>query len=185
LVCCVSLSSHFILLSRVKINIESGPVKAARSVSVKDFFDDVSYLYNQRLKNNNVNLEAPEEFPSDWIIKCKIVPLGQVVYNLVSNALDAISEHENPWVRINVEEKGDELEFSVTDCGNGITKEAEEKIFQPFFTTKEVGKGTGLGLAISQGTLEEMGSSLKIDHDCENTRFYFRIKKERQLIKTA
>ena len=67
------------------------------------------------------------------------------------------------------------MEFRITDAGLGIDPTEAERIFNPFFTTKEVGAGTGLGLSISKGLIEEMGGMLELNHDFENTQFVIRI----------
>jgi two-component system NtrC family sensor kinase len=54
------------------------------------------------------------------------------------------------------------VEIFFSDTGCGIKREDNEKIYDPFFTTKEVGKGTGLGLSITYGILQEHGGSMKI-----------------------
>jgi signal transduction histidine kinase len=77
---------------------------------------------------------------------------SQVVANLVVNALDACEEnwHDGSAVTVSLTSSPEGLGLEVTDNGVGIAKELQEKIFEPLFTTKEVGKGTGLGLAIIQ-----------------------------------
>jgi signal transduction histidine kinase len=77
---------------------------------------------------------------------------SQVVSNLVVNALDACEEHPSPESAVTVvlESTENELRLEVSDNGVGIPKALQEKIFEPLFTTKDVGKGTGLGLAIIQ-----------------------------------
>ena len=54
----------------------------------------------------------------------------------------------------------EELEIEVSDNGIGMTEEIQSKIFNPFFTTKEVGRGTGLGLSISHGIVQDHGGSI-------------------------
>jgi signal transduction histidine kinase len=70
-----------------------------------------------------------------------------------------------------VEIRGGKLRVSVTDSGPGIPKGVVAKIFQPFFTTKEIGRGTGLGLAVSRGLVEEQGGRLFLDENSSQTRF--------------
>ncbi|MDV7396553.1 HAMP domain-containing sensor histidine kinase, partial [Arthrospira platensis SPKY1] len=57
-------------------------------------------------------------------------------------------------LRVFLKEKGDDVEIHIQDQGTGITEENMEKIFTPFFTTKEVGKGTGLGLPLCYGIVK-------------------------------
>jgi signal transduction histidine kinase len=74
----------------------------------------------------------------------------------------------------------DWLDIHVTDSGNGVPIEAQAKIFQPFFTTKEIGKGTGLGLSISSGIIQSHNGELKIDNLCPNTCFVIRLPKKQK-----
>jgi len=61
-------------------------------------------------------------------------------------------------------------ERSATGSGRGIPEKIRDKLGQPFFTTKVVGQGTGLGLS-TRGIVEAHGGSLRLDPDCEHTRF--------------
>jgi signal transduction histidine kinase len=70
------------------------------------------------------------------------------------------------------------VEISVTDSGKGIPPEIREQVFNPFFTTKDIGKGTGLGLSVSKGIIESHHGMISIDAKCPNTRFIVRIPKK-------
>jgi PAS domain S-box-containing protein len=109
---------------------------------------------------------------------CRIVQLGQVLMNLLSNAVDAVTGQEDAWVELKVEDQGGWILFSVTDSGKGIPWNIAEKIMQPFFTTKGVGKGTGLGLSIASSIIKGHGGLLWIDFASPNTCFRFRIPKQ-------
>ncbi|WP_369676835.1 sensor histidine kinase, partial [Enterococcus faecium] len=73
---------------------------------------------------------------------------------------------------------GDAVEFAVTDSGRGIPMAIREKIFDPFFTMKAVGKGSGLGLSLARTIVVDHGGSLVIDETCPHTRFVVRIPKK-------
>ena len=76
----------------------------------------------------------------------------QVLTNLEKNAIEAMPDGGE--LKVLLKEKGSEVEIHIEDQGVGITDENMEKIFTPFFTTKEVGKGTGLGLPLCYGIVK-------------------------------
>ncbi|UWR20981.1 ATP-binding protein [Sulfitobacter sp. S190] len=88
------------------------------------------------------------------------VRLGQVFVNLVTNALDAMADQSERALRIIVE-TGERVTVSVADCGPGIN--APEQMFDPFYSTKEVGaaKGLGLGLSISYAIVHSLGGEIR------------------------
>ncbi|MBU2498605.1 MAG: PAS domain S-box protein [Proteobacteria bacterium] len=88
--------------------------------------------------------------------------LKQVFLNLVKNAVEAMEDGGN--LRIDSQRTGDMVEITITDDGCGIPRENIEKIFAPFFTTKE--KGSGLGLSISKSIIEDHpGSSFTLESE--------------------
>jgi len=106
------------------------------------------------------NLRVHRRYDWNESVMCFPDLLGQVVMNLVGNAMDALGPGGgNVWI---VVERDDDLVcIRVRDDGPGIPPEARRRVFTPFFTTKPPGVGTGLGLAISReimalhrGTLE-------------------------------
>ena len=96
--------------------------------------------------------------------------ITQVLVNLIVNAAQAIEE--SGMIRVGSRVKDDNVEVWVEDNGGGIHPEHLSKIFNPFYTTKEVGKGTGLGLAISHRIMAEHGGSIDVESKLgEGTRF--------------
>ena len=95
----------------------------------------------------------------------------QVVLNLLTNAKDAIEEKsQNKDINLNFEKKiqlrsynkNENVIFEIEDNGVGIEEEVLDKIFQPFYTSKEIGRGTGLGLSISYGIIKEMKGTISV-----------------------
>lgn len=97
--------------------------------------------------------------------------LQQLLLNIILNSIHAIEDQrqQNPnlaqdhFIEISACYKENDLcHFSIQDSGCGIPPENIDKIFKPFFTTKEVGKGTGLGLAMVAKLVEEMGGKVSV-----------------------
>lgn len=85
----------------------------------------------------------------------------QVALNLVNNAVDAITPPGVISVSTFTEDA--HVCLSISDTGKGIELEEIEKIFMPFYTTKEVGKGTGLGLSVSYGIVKSFGGDISVE----------------------
>ena len=129
----------------------------ARSVKddEKDIYD-LKDIINQviLISNNEVKYVATTEISlhEDCIFCCNKVQIGQVFINLLVNAAQAIksqNRHEMGTIKIFAEKDPQSITVHFADDGPGIPEENILKIFDPFYTTKEIGQGTGLGLSIS------------------------------------
>ena len=90
--------------------------------------------------------------------------LQQVILNIVNNSVDAIG-HKSGRISVTTRLEEGGITIMLSDNGSGMTPEQMEKIFLPFFTTKEDGKGTGLGLSVSYGIIESLGGKIKVTSD--------------------
>lgn len=102
---------------------------------------------------------------------------AQISQVLLNNAFDAVSGTAGAWLELSVSEEPDWIQFAVEDSGDGISAEIRATMFQPFFTTKEVGKGTGLGLRISMGIMQGHRGALTLDENLSRTRLLLRLPK--------
>lgn len=103
-------------------------------------------------------------------LTCHLGELNQVFLNLLINAGQAIED--NGRIGVDSQFCDGEIIVCISDTGNGIPQEKISRIFEPFYTTKEVGQGTGLGLAISYGIIEKHGGRIEVDSkEGEYTRF--------------
>lgn len=141
---------------------------------------EVSIPENIRLINNVAN--------SQMQVRGDINQLQQVVMNLLNNARDAVGDVHDPEIAIGLEEVGVDEAFarehpdiraerfariSISDNGTGIREEEIGHIFDPFFSTKEVGKGTGLGLSMAYGAIQSHGGVLTVESQVgKGTTFY-------------
>jgi len=112
--------------------------------------------YKNRIEIIKNYAELPE-------VDCFPGQINQVFMNLLSNAIQAIPETGKIFLSTKV--AGDMVKISVKDTGGGMTEEVRKKIYDPFFTTKEVGKGTGLGLYISYGIIEKHNGKIEVFSD--------------------
>lgn len=105
--------------------------------------------------------------------------LNQVWTNLISNAVDAM--HGCGVLTVSTRREGDSVLVVVADNGPGIPAEVQERIFQPFFTTKAAGQGTGLGLEISRRiVVARHGGEIEVESKPGDTRFTVRLPLKRK-----
>lgn len=143
-------------------------------VSLKDFsrmdrlnFDDVDLhrcidstlnIAHNRIKHSAKVIKDYGQLP---LVSCASGQINQVLLNIIVNAGQAIEGFGE--IVISTRAHGDKVSISIQDNGRGMSAEVRKKIFQPFFTTKDVGKGTGLGLSISEKIIRQHNGEILID----------------------
>jgi C4-dicarboxylate-specific signal transduction histidine kinase len=90
------------------------------------------------------------------------IQLEQVLINLLTNARDAVLPAGQKVIHVETAVRGERVELQVWDTGPGIPAGLEQRIFDPFFSTKEVGEGTGLGLSITYGIIKEHQGTITV-----------------------
>jgi signal transduction histidine kinase/ActR/RegA family two-component response regulator len=125
-----------------------------------DLADVISDTYQiiDRVFDKNIIIELSLE--NDLLVKGNQALLGQVFMNLFTNARDAMPDGGK--LRIGAKKTGNKVVSIVSDTGHGMDKETLGKIFDPFFTLKEVGKGTGLGLSTTHGIVEQHNGTISV-----------------------
>jgi len=106
-------------------------------------------------------VEVEEDFePSLAFTLGDAQQLQQVFLNILNNAYDAVQESgQRGHIRISTKQRGESVEVAISDNGTGIVD--PQRIFDPFYTTKQVGKGTGLGLSICYGIVRAHGGEIQ------------------------
>ncbi len=114
------------------------------------------------LTMNEIKHKGRLNFPTieNIYVRGNLTELSQVFVNLLVNASHALTD--NGQIDVLVDSNNGHVNIYVTDNGHGIQQENLAKLFQPFFTTKDVGSGTGLGLAISHGIIENHGGKIDV-----------------------
>ena len=127
--------------------------------SINDILEDVLSGFKER------SLALSDIVVPDFEADLPCIPadpdqMRQVFLNLINNAGDAIKGPGQITITTRQDDTG--VRITVTDTGMGMDSQQIEKIFDPFYTTKEVGKGTGLGLSVSIGIVESMGGTITV-----------------------
>jgi signal transduction histidine kinase len=138
-----------------------------KTVNIHDGIDGTLMILRHRLKNstNHPEIEIIKNYAQLPLIECYPGQLNQVFMNIVANAIDALEEamgnhalsHTNPQISICTQTLDNQwIVIRIADNGPGMKEEIIRRIYDPFFTTKEIGKGTGLGMAISYQIIVEV-----------------------------
>ncbi|MDP6539548.1 MAG: HAMP domain-containing sensor histidine kinase [Planctomycetota bacterium] len=127
---------------------------------------DAVALVELRAERAGIEVSVHEGEGGGCLVSGMRSELGQAVLNLLANALDALEERGGPGrIEVSCERRGDRLHLSVTDDGPGVGPEVLERVADPFFTTKEVGRGTGLGLALVSSVMEAHNGSVRFESE--------------------
>jgi PAS domain S-box-containing protein len=129
-------------------------------VDLRDVIERVSRIGEYQWKMHNVRIVRQEM--EEVHVLADRDQIEQVLLNLLSNAVDAMPRGGRVEVGLRRLPDGSGS-LSVTDQGHGIPAEIQASIFDPFFSTKEIGKGTGLGLAISYGIVRDHGGDILVE----------------------
>jgi two-component system NtrC family sensor kinase len=143
--------------------VDSGPV------DLNSVINDVLALLEHQLRNGRIQVRK-ELSTAAPIVQGIEYKLQQVFLNLFLNARDAMPK--GGWLTIVTRDGANGAMVEIGDTGSGIPAEQLSRIYDPFFTTKEIGKGTGLGLSITYGIVQEHGGVITCDSALgQGTRF--------------
>jgi PAS domain S-box-containing protein len=164
-----SISKEIAVMDRIISDFLSFAKPAELSMADIDLKKLVEDCANSVLAERNDIVLAidMEELP---VIRGDEVLLRQAFINLIQNSVEAMPQGGNLTIRAS---KGDFVDISISDTGHGISEDVKDKIFLPFYTTKE--KGTGLGLAIVQKIVVSHGGNISIDTGEKGTTFRIRL----------
>ncbi len=125
-----------------------------------DLTDVIMKTYEIIEKVLHKNIEIKLNLEKDLFVKGDHSLLSQVFMNLFTNARDAMPN--GGTLLIEAKKREDKIIAVVSDTGHGMDKKTMEKIFDPFFTLKEVGEGTGLGLSTSHGIIQQHKGTVSV-----------------------
>ena len=133
-------------------------------VDVNDTLNQTITMLENHARINNIDIQVDLE-DAVPIIASDQAQLQQVFLNLLTNAIDAIGS--NGSVDVVSRQTQGKIVVTIRDDGPGLGEEALRKIFDPFYTTKDVGKGTGLGLWVSHNIISKMGGNIHVKNNSD------------------
>jgi len=117
----------------------------------------IRYIYKRDGIEFDVRLQANNHYVNSTYSK-----LQQIFMNLFSNSRDALSVAKRKIITIQTKNQADHLILKVADSGHGIKKENRKRVFDKYFTTKDIGKGTGLGMGIVLSIVQSMDAKVSL-----------------------
>ncbi|MGK7901106.1 MAG: sensor histidine kinase [Hormoscilla sp.] len=143
--------------------LDESEMKAA---DINEGIDNTLLILNHGLHQRIV---VNKDYVNLPLVYCYPAQLNQVFLNIIENAIDALLESsgtKNPQIYIRTEKRGDRMVMvTIRDNGPGIPESIIDKLFDPFFPTKEVGKGTGMGLAIAYQIIEKHQGKFEVSSE--------------------
>ena len=129
-------------------------------VNINENIENVLAVMNNTIVLNKINVV--KDFEDDLpVVMGDAGELQQVFFNIINNAIYVMQG--GGTLTISTKKDGDWVEIRISDTGCGIKKEHRPRIFDPLFTTKEVGKGTGLGLSVSYGIIKKHNGNITFE----------------------
>ncbi len=141
------------------------PIKEKTKFSLKVAVDGTLSIMGPQLKNHNINVNlALNEEQQTYGFQNE---LEQTILIILSNAQDVLLENniKNPMINISIVKEEKKVIIKIQDNGGGVPLEIIDRIFEPYFTTKEQGKGTGIGLYMAKEIIErQMGGKISVEN---------------------
>ena len=147
---------------------------------VQSIVSDATGLIVERFNNEGIDFDVIYHGDSlNSELLSKRLQVARVLVNLINNAFDAVKDLSDGWIKLDVYDANDVITFSVTDNGPGVPDDSLERIFEPMFTSKDIGQGTGLGLSISLEIAKNHDGTLVYDKESLHPRFVLCLPKKK------
>ncbi len=153
-------------ISRHLRNFARKPNQKLTATPLDVVVQDTLEIVNWRLKASEVALSI-DLGPEPLSVIAGPVRLQQVLVNILTNAIDAVEGGSDRRVFLSASREGERVVIAIRDHGAGVPAGLGERIFDPFFSTKGVGKGLGLGLSISYNIIKDFSGELRVENHPE------------------
>ncbi len=144
------------------LNFSRGQETEKRLEVLNPGIEEVAQMLGHQFRRQNceIDLRLAEGLPDLYLDSDR---MKQVYLNLLMNALQAFNGPGRVVVETSYDKAASRVRIVVEDNGMGIPSEIQDRIFDPFFSTKETGEGTGLGLSVSYGIIEDHGGEIRVE----------------------
>jgi signal transduction histidine kinase len=139
------------------------PKPNIRRITIKELFDRIAILYQGKFKEMGIKFEK-EIVPQDLYLDIDLELIEQAIINLIQNSLEAMQAIENPCLSLTASKNSSsQVQICISDNGVGISNEVIERIFLPFYSTKN--SNSGIGLSLSQQIMMLHHARLEVSPD--------------------
>lgn len=139
--------------------------------NLREIINQSIAFYNDTFSKEKISVYVDLDI-NEEMVYCNKDEIAQALKHMLTNAIEAcLKQQSQRWISITASLDNHQFKITISDCGSGIEVELQDKIMNPFFTTKEIGSGLGLGLSISNSVIRKHSGTIKIDTTVENTTF--------------
>ncbi|WP_026728919.1 sensor histidine kinase [Flavobacterium denitrificans] len=143
------------------------PSPKKQKIELQELVNNCLHIMEPLFKRENIEVENRISF--HYSINVDAQQMEQVLINLLTNSINALKNNNQKQIFISAEAKENRTFIKIADSGNGIEKEIENKIFLPFFTTRN--EGAGIGLTLSKNIIEAHGGYINYKNENGKTAF--------------
>ncbi|MCB0415186.1 MAG: GHKL domain-containing protein, partial [Bdellovibrionales bacterium] len=143
------------------------------NIDIKNLIDETLMLFREQCIEKNIEIKWRLRDVAIYITAREAM-LKQVILNLIENSLDAVDSLPIRWIEFEIVNTENELLIYFTDSGYGISEKMQKRIFDPFFTSKQVKSTAGIGLSICRTIMNKHGGNLEYVNMRVHTTFLLR-----------
>ncbi|OMH33983.1 ATP-binding protein [Motiliproteus sp. MSK22-1] len=150
-----------LITSQLKTFARKRPEKPG-AVAMNKVIEQVLSMFQERIEHESIILDL--QIQDSVVVNGDQPRIEQVLINLIRNALDAMEKSSEKKLAIALALDHDRAQITVSDSGCGMNEDVLGHLFDPFYTTKDIGEGLGLGLSITYGIVGDLGGSIKAEN---------------------
>lgn len=141
-------------------------------VDLKQLLNHTVNVWENKLTEEGIHLKHNlSKAKGEKIIQANYTAIKNAINDLITNSIEALEKTKNKEIHLNLTEDSSFYNIYIKDNGSGIPKEKAEHIFDPFYTTKDIGQGMGISLSSNRAQIRSYGGKLFLDEDQKLTTF--------------